>query len=301
MNFLKKTNSNKKKRFRKNVSKKSLRKSALKKKLSGGAVPPGIMRQVMKSHYLVKCYKDLKDQGVCVETMPVKDLFNKCGGYASLDEDAGEAKNTISSLTLDKHFNFWSLEGWLNYLSSRGNVKSKRHAMPKGHIKNVVLSNGTKLGDPSNHGVQLAVLGTKNVESYKGELAKIFNMTLDRVTGEFMKENPGRTADSIKMKDVLDLGLPRPPQKAAEDTEDKPDKPLAPSVPDTCTQLNTKEVDDNELKRGGVDVSDKEGIGDLKGTALEEAKAKLKEYIGQANGGKSKRKTYKNTNKKKKK
>ena len=78
MASFKKTNSNKKKRFRKNLSKKSLRKSTLKKKVSGGAFPPGVMRRMMENQYMKLCYQQLRDEGHDPETMLVDKLFNLC-------------------------------------------------------------------------------------------------------------------------------------------------------------------------------------------------------------------------------
>ena len=67
-------------------------------------------------------------------------------------------------VNLETQFNFWTSEGWLNYLNSGGNIR-KRHAMGRGRIRNVVLSNGTTLGDEKNRSVQMAVLGTEQKDT----------------------------------------------------------------------------------------------------------------------------------------
>lgn len=289
MASLKKTNSNKKKTFRKNVSKKSLRKSALNKKVSGGAFPPGIMRRMIENQYMKRCYQQLKDRGKNPETMLVEDLFTLCSG-TFLDDDHEEGKKSISKIELAGQFNFWTLEGWLNYLNSGGTYKGKRHAMGKGRIRNVVLSNGTTLGDDKNRSVQIAVIGTDDDTAYQKELAQIFHMTAGTIA-EKIAEKERKQAKDVTLGEAMNYEVGHRMKKAVEDEESASDTPSEADLfgknemPFDNSATFVKEISNPSAK---YTITQQDAKNIIEGTV-------------KLGGGKSKRKTYKKTNKKKKK
>lgn len=296
MTSLKKTNSNKKKVFRKSISKKSLRKTTLKKKVSGGAVPPGIMRQVAKSHLMVKCYKELEEKvgKKCFENMRIAELFKNCAAFSELDEDKGEGKHSIDSIELAAKFNFWTLEGWLNYLNSEGNHVSRRHARGKGgNIKHVILSDGSTIGE--NKDVQRAIIGSSEENEHNKSLLRIFKMTAEKYAEQINPGNPG----DVTLKELVEEKKAPPKSSISKmkrmfvDTEDQCDTSMAPDSFGKGKVDEEIQITDIPLDRQFKDKSGKS----CNFKTEEEAIAALRA----PRGGKSKRKTYKKTNKKKKK
>lgn len=309
MASLKKTNSNKKKTFRKNVSKKSLRKSTLKKKVSGGAFPPGLMRKLFESHYLVGCYKQLQEKHgeKCFENMPVKDLFTKCG--LIMNEDANEGQKSLNKFTVANNFDFWTLEGWLNWLNT-GNIKGKRIIKNSKNLKNIVLINGSKLGDEGNKNVQMAVIGQSNDQHLKKELRNVFKMAVDNIVDEMMKKDKNLEKDKITLGQIFEYNKPDLMQSIFKRfTGDNEDAGDVCSRPDTFKRK--VEAINNEKPVEMPVTGEKEGTFKSKEEIEEHLKITipdLKDYkftpdsptsVSVVSGGK--RKTYKKTNKKKKK
>ena len=265
---------------RKRYNSKKTNGKTFKKKMSGGAVPPGIMRQVAKSHLLVGCYANLQQNDGCdVDNMTLQDLFRACGEEAALNEDPNEGQKSINQMSAAASFNFWTLEGWLNWLNSTGAIKGRRIIKSRRNVANIILKDGTKLGDAKNANLQLAIIGSTEKDNKKG-LQKIFRMTVE----SYLDQHPELSNKGIKnltLKEVINHSDSQkksflfPWRKASEDEECTMDTPMNP---DSFENTEVVEIPEKHNYMMENNLDQKEAVNFLK--------QKLQ-------GGKSKRKTYK--------
>ena len=182
--------------------------------------------------------------------MRPNDLFNKCG--LIMNEDANEGQRSLNTFNVDTGFDFWTLEGWLNWLSSKG-IKGKRIIKNSNNLKNIVLIDGSKLGDAKNKSMQMAVIGQNTNGQYKNGLKTVFKMAVDKMMDEMIDE--GFVKEEITLKDIFKRNPPKKQSmvqrffKPAEDKEDKGD---------VCLKPDTFDKDEKELEipdAGSVDGS----------------------------------------------
>ena len=150
--------------------------------------------------------------------MRPNDLFNKCG--LIMNEDANEGQRSLNTFNVDTGL-ILDFRRMVKLVECKG-IKGKRIIKNSNNLKNIVLIDGSKLGDAKNKSMQMAVIGQNTNGQYKNGLKTVFKMAVDKMMDEMIDE--GFVKEEITLRDIFKRNPPKKQSmfrifKPAEDKE----------------------------------------------------------------------------------